>query len=148
LIRPTKREYEAFVHLLDKMISDNLNKQFFEGQVDTTIREANDDGVVIERQKATITLLDEWLTKTVKFSDPTNKNGMLGVFKRIRRERGPLAHEVQDDRWDDAYFTKQRDLMIEAYGAIRTLRLILANHPASKTVEVPDWLYKAEIRTY
>lgn len=148
LIRPTKREYEAFVHLLDKMVSDNLNKKFFEGQVDVTIRETSDDGVVIERQKATITLLDEWLTKKVKFSDPTSKNLMISVFRRIRRERGPLAHEVQDDRWDDAYFPKQRDLMIEAYGAIRTLRLIFANHPYSKTVKVPDWLFKSEIRTY
>jgi hypothetical protein len=68
---------------------------------------------------------------------------MIDVFKRIRRERRSRAHEVRDDRWDDAYFTKQRDLMIEAYGAIRTLRLIFANHPSTKTVKVPDWLYKS-----
>jgi hypothetical protein len=137
LIRPTKREYEAFVHLLDKMISDNLNKQFFEGQVDTTIREARDDGVVIERQKATITLLDEWLTKKVKFSDPRNKNEMISVFKRIRRERGPLAHEVQEDRWDDAYFTKQRDLMIEAYGPFGHFALFLRTTLRQKLFRYP-----------
>ena len=35
--------------------------------------------------------------------------------------------------------------MIEAYGSIRTLRLMLANHPKTKGYEVPDWLYKGEI---
>jgi hypothetical protein len=98
LIRPTKKEYEAFVHLLDKMISDNLNKKFFKDQVDLTIRETKDDGVVTETQKGTIILLDDWLTKKVKFSDPTSKNAMIDVFKKIRRQRGPLAPEVQDDK--------------------------------------------------
>jgi hypothetical protein len=42
----------------------------------------------------------------------------------------------------------QRDLMMQVYGAMRTLRLIFAIHPSSRTVEVPDWLQNAEIRTF
>ncbi len=147
LIRPTKKEYEAFVHLLDKMMSDNLNKKFFEGQIDLTFQEEK-DGVVVERPKGTITLLADWLAKRVKLSDPSHRDKMIEIFKRVRKERSPLAHEVQADEWNDKYFAKQRELMIEAYGAIRTLRLILAIHPSSKSVKVPDWLYRAEIRPY
>jgi hypothetical protein len=147
LIKPTKKEYETFVHLLDKMLSDNLNKKFFEGQIDLTLREEK-DGLVIEKQKGTITLLSDWLAKRVKLSEPSPKDKMIETFKNVRKERGPLAHEVQVDEWNDQYFAKQRELMIEAYGAIRTLRLILAIHPSSISVEVPDWLYRAEIRPY
>jgi hypothetical protein len=147
LIRPTKKEYDSFVHLLDKMMSDNLNKKFFEGQIDMTFREEK-DGAVVEQQKGTITLLADWLSKRVKLSDPSYKDKMIEIFKRVRKERGPLAHDVQADEWDDKYFAKQRELMIEAYGAIRTLRLILAIHPATQSVSVPDWLYRAEIRPY
>jgi hypothetical protein len=147
LIRPTKKEYEAFVHLLDKMISDNLNKKFFRGQIDLTFREER-DGVVVEQQKNTITLLADWLAKRVKLSDPSLQDAMIKTFKKVRKERSPLAHEVQSDEWNDKYFAKQRELVLEAYGAIRTLRLILAIHPLSKSVEVPDWLHRAEIRPY
>jgi hypothetical protein len=129
------------------MIADNLNKKFFEGEVGLTVRREKDDAI-IEEQKGTITLLDDSLTKKVSFRDPADKNSMIETFKKIRRQRGPLAHEVLNDEWDDAYFLKQRELMMEVYGAIRTLRLILANRPSSKTVEVPDWLFKSEIRTY
>jgi hypothetical protein len=147
LIRPTRKEYEGFVHLLDKMISDNLNKKFFKGQIDlTTRREKN--GVTTEEPKNTITLLAEWLTKKVRLSDPCHQDSMIETFKKIRRERGPIAHQVADDEWDDSYFARQRGLMMEAYGAIRTLRLIFAIHPSSMGIEVPDWLQNSEIRTF
>jgi hypothetical protein len=147
LIRPTKKEYEAFVHLLDKMMSDNLDKRFFDGKVDLTFQ-SQKDGIVSEQSKGTISLLADWLSKRVKFSDPTPKDDMIETFKKVRRERGPLAHDVHDDEWDDGYSARQRELMIEAYGALRTLRLILANHHATKSIVVPDWLQKAEIRTF
>jgi len=33
LIRPTRKEYHDFVHLLDKLLSDNINRDFFKGDV-------------------------------------------------------------------------------------------------------------------
>ncbi len=148
LIRPTKKEYETFVHLLDKMMSDNLNHDFFDGKIPLKVQEER-DGVIIERQKGTIVLLDEWLTKSVKFPQHSSpKDKMIMAFKEIRNERGPLAHKVRADKWDDSYFAKQRELIMKAYDAIRTLRLILANHPLSKAVKVPDWLYQGKIRMY
>jgi len=136
LIRPTKEEYENFVQLLDKMMSDNFNKDFFK------------DKVSVEQNKGTITLLEEWLNKSVKFPDPKPKDEMIKTFREIRRERGKPAHHVRDDEWDNKYFVKQREMIIKAYQAIRTLRLIFANHPLAKTVEIPDWLYKGKIWTY
>lgn len=38
--------------------------------------------------------------------------------------------------------------MCKTYKSIRLLRLVLANHPSTQDVEVPEWLYKGEITTY
>jgi ribosomal protein L31E len=35
--------------------------------------------------------------------------------------------------------------MLSAYEAVRIIRQLLANHPAAKTVDVPDWLYEGLI---
>jgi hypothetical protein len=147
LIRPTKKEYDNFVQLLDKMMSDNLNKQFFKDKVPLVVQEQKGN-ITTERPKGTIVLLDEWLSGTVKFADPEPKDKMISAFKEVRNARGPLAHVERPDEWDDSYFVKQRELTVKAYEALRTLRLIFSNHPKAKAVEVPGWLYDGEIRTY
>lgn len=146
LTRPTREEYENFVHLLDKMIADNLNRDFFEDKVSLTFLEEK-DGVTTKKQKGTISLLKEWLGE-VKLDDPSPFIEMIEDFQSIHNERHPVAHRVGDDEWDNKYFCKQRELMMKAYGAIRTLRLILANHPRAKKVKVPDWLFDGKIWTY
>jgi hypothetical protein len=135
LVRPTTREYEDFVQLLDKMMADNLNRLFFCARGE-------------RKECGTIALLEEWLNARVRLSDPAPKDQMLKVFRDIRAERSPPAHHVRDDEWDDTYFSRQRETILKAYDAVRTLRLILANHPLARTVEVPDWLFKGEIWTF
>jgi hypothetical protein len=58
------------------------------------------------------------------------------------------AHEINENTFEQEYFEKQRKLMIEAYSALRLLRLILANHPKTKAYQVPEWLLKGEIWTH
>ncbi len=147
LVRPTKEEYENFLHLLDKMMSDNLNKEFFKDKVELTKREEK-EGAFVEQNKGTIQLLEEWLNMSVKFPDPKPKDEMINIFKEIRNERGKPAHHVRDDEWDNKYFVNQRDLIRKAYQGIRTMRLIFSNHHLSKQIEVPDWLFKGEIWTF
>ena len=147
LVRPTRDEYDDFVHLLDKMLSDNLNKEFFKGKVELTKLEKRGE-VFIEQNKGTIVLLQEWLDKIVKFPDPKPKDDMIKTLKEIRDERSKPAHHVQDDKWDNKYFAEQREIIMRAYQAIRTLRLIFSNHPLAKSVNVPDWLCKGEIWTF
>jgi hypothetical protein len=147
LVRPTKEEYEGFVHLLDKIVSDNINKNFFEGKVEMK-SVVDKNGILVEQNKGTIQLLQEWLDITIKFSDPEPMREMIRIFKRIRKSRSKPAHHVSENHFDDDFFVKQRSLMKDAYKGVRTLRLILSNHPLSKSVEVPDWLYKGDIWTF
>ncbi|MCK4589057.1 MAG: AAA family ATPase [Nanoarchaeota archaeon] len=145
LIRPTQKEFNSFIHLLDKMISDNINKDFFRNEIEYDFEEERKDGKIKVTPKATITLLKDWIGKKMRFPDPKPKNKMIEIFQKIRRMRQPQAHKVNDDVFDQKYFKEQRELMTEAYNSIRTLRLMLANHPKTKKHEVPNWLYKGEI---
>lgn len=148
LIRPTLKEFNSFIHLLDKMISENINKDFFQNEIPYKTETERSDGKKIEQDKGTITLLKEWLDAKFIIHDLKPKDKMIQTFKRIRIMRMKPAHKVDEDRFEQEYFKKQRRLMIEAYSAVRTLRLILANHPRTKTYDVPEWLYKGEIWTF
>jgi len=148
LIRPTKKELNSFVHLLDKMISDNINKEFFMNEIESDFEEVRRDGKIKVTPKGTITLLNDWIDKKVKFPNPEPKNEMIKSFKKIRQMRQPEAHKINDNIFNQKYFKEQRDLIIEAYNSIRTLRLILANHPKTKEYKISDWIYKGEIWTF
>jgi hypothetical protein len=145
LIRPTLKEFNSFVLLLDKMISENINKGFFQSDVTCQTETKRPDGKVIVEPKATITLLKDWLDIMFRTPDPKPIDEMIETFRKIRRMRMKPAHKVDEDRFEEEYFREQRRLMIEAYTAVRTLRLVLQNHPDTKTHVIPEWLFKGEI---
>lgn len=148
LIRPTLKEFNSYVSILDKLMSENLNKDFFKSDLQLDREEKMKGGRIKVVPKGTISLLDEWLGR-VRFPDPEPKNTMLATFRNVRKLRQSPAHALQEDVFDQSYFKKQRKLTIDAYSAIRTLRLIFTNHPKVKGYDkVPDWLFKGEISTY
>jgi len=148
LIRPTLKEFNSFVHLLDKMLSENINKDFFQHDIPYERETKRADGKIIVQEIRTIALLKEWLNAKFWTPDPKPIDEMIETFLKIRRMRMAPAHKVDEDRFEPRYLDEQRKLMIEAYSAIRTLRLVFANHPKTKTYVVPEWLFKGEIWTF
>lgn len=148
LIRPTLKELNSFIHLLDKMISDNINRDFFRNEIPFETERERSDGKTVVQQKGTITLLKEWLDMKVRTVDSKPIDDMVKIFRKIRKLRMKPAHKIGKDLFEQKCFKKQRDLMKEAYTALRTLRLILANHPNTKCYDIPEWLYKGEIWTF
>ncbi|OGR88287.1 MAG: hypothetical protein A3A86_04875 [Elusimicrobia bacterium RIFCSPLOWO2_01_FULL_60_11] len=147
LIRPTFKEFNLFSHLLDKMISDNIDQAFFKNDIPLESEEQRPDGKISVKHKGTIALLDEWLTKTIRFSDPAPKNEMIKTFREIRGLRRRPAHAIDEDVFDQKYFQEQRKLIINAYNAIRTLRKILNGHPKTRSYKLPDELLTGKIWT-
>jgi hypothetical protein len=146
LILPTLREYELFCHTLDRMMSDNLNKNFFTDKISESDLS---DGETMEKiENRLIRKLEIWINKTVRFSDHGPKDEMFKIFRDIRSLRSKPAHSHFKNEWNLRFYEDQKKLIKQAYTAIRTLRLILANHRNTKSVEVPDWLFKGEIRTF
>lgn len=148
LIRPTAKELKDFIHILDKMISDNLNKDFFKGDIELEEDIIRGDGKIQVIQKGTIRLLDEWIKKRYRTEEPQPITDMIKCFKKVRELRQRPAHALDDNEFNQEIFKEQRGLVCDAYSNIRVMRLLLASHPKCKGVEVSDWLYNGDISTY
>jgi hypothetical protein len=148
LIRPTLTEFNGFCHLLDKMMSDNLNRDFFKGRVSMETEHKRNDGKVEVRHKGTIQMLDDWIRTRFRPTDRQPIDDMIAIFKEVRQRRQRPAHGISEDAFGQKYFREQRELMIKAYDSVRTIRLMLANHPKSTACEVPSLLQEGRIWTY
>lgn len=147
LIRPTLEEFNSFVLLFDKMISDNINKKFFMNEIDYENEHAREDGKTIVTQKGTLQLLNDWIHKFFRPADWSEWNEAIESFKKVRKLRQQPAHAIKEDIFDQKYFKDQRELILNAYNGVRTIRLIFANHPKVKVadIEIPDWLQEGKI---
>ncbi len=132
LIRPTLKAFNSFILLLDQMMSDNLNKTFFRDDIKDEYDFEREDGKVEVRKKGTITMLEEWLNRFFKPHDDGPLKEMMSAFRKVRKLRQKPAHCAQKDVFDQKYIREQRQIIRDAYGAVRTLRLVLANHPKVK----------------
>lgn len=149
LLRPTKSELEDFVHLLDKMMSDNISKDFFRGDLELE-REVTrrTDGKIVVEPKGTIQLLEEWLRKFYRSAESEDPVEILvKAFRKIRKLRQEPAHRIGLDMFDQAIFKEQRVLIIEAYNAVRILRIVFGLHPdvSANPPEISDWLRDGKI---
>ncbi len=150
LIRPTLEEYNNFILLLDKMLSDNIDRGFFKGEVSNEIEMERSDGKIEIKQKGTIQILDEWVRRFFRFYELTLWEKSISVFKNVRNQRQKPAHKIDDNVFDQNYFKEQRQIIMDAYGAVRTIRMIFENHPGviSAGISVPAWLRNCDFWTF
>lgn len=141
---PTLKNYHDFIHLLDKMISENINKSFFKNKIDLFImKEVN--GIFIKENKGTLRLLEEWLSSIFKVQGEGSVPQILKPFKNIRSDRQAPAHKVNENVYDINLVKKQKDTMSEVYNSMRQIRHIFSLHPKAKDFEIPDWLINGKI---
>lgn len=148
LIRPTLKEFNEFVHILDKSISENINRKFFLKDIALEDDKVRGDGKVVVQQKGTIQLLSEWLSANFVPVDRRPLEEMIHTFKEIRRLRQVPAHCIDEDVFDQKYIKEQRELIKKAFDSIRTLRLIFMSHPSAKGYEIPKWYQSNKIWIY
>lgn len=132
LVRPTLEEFNSFVHLLDRMLSDNIDKEFFRNEIPTETELTREDGKIEVRQKGTLQLLDSWVRKFFRPTEWEPWDEAISTLKKVRKLRQKPAHAIDENQFDQAYFKKQRELIMQVYESVRLLRLIFANHPAVK----------------
>jgi hypothetical protein len=147
LLRPTAKEYYEFAGLLDKLLSENINKDFFQNEVAIEEEKAREDGKIEVTQKGTLRLLSEWITSKFRPVDPAPMEQIFVTFKKVRKLRQKPAHALYENDFDQKYIHEQRKLMLDVYRAVRCLRLVLANHPKARDVPVPVWLKEGKIWT-
>lgn len=140
LIRPTLKEFNNFIHILDKLISENINHKFFFDESSHSISKTNG--------KSTLKLLEEWLRRTYQTKNEKLYEDILGSFRKVRKLRQRPAHKIDDDIFDQKYFQRQRQMMKEVSESIQLLRLVFSSHPKTKDYKIPDWLYEGKICNY
>ncbi len=148
LLRPTLSEYRDFVVTLDKIVSENINQDFFGNDVDLYKDITKKNGTFERQRKGSISILEEWLVKFFKPNDPTRLKKMIETFRKIRHERQPGAHKLELDEWSIDFFATQRKLMDESYDALKTLRLVFSAHPQAHSYKPPEWLQTGKIWSY
>lgn len=149
LIRPTLEELNNFIHLLDKMISENIDKDFFQNEVSYEEEIQRKDGKIQIQQKGTLRILDDWMRKSFRTNDWQSWDTAIKAFRKVRKIRQKPAHDIERNVFDQKYFKEQRELMIGAYNGMRILRMIFENHPMvrSSDLRIPEYLREGKIRT-
>ncbi|MDR3030841.1 MAG: hypothetical protein LBU35_00440 [Holosporales bacterium] len=157
-INETSKNYREFIVKLNKIFCDNLNPKFFDGQISTLQKLYDKNGKCIKSErKGTVSMLKEFLEKYFKPRNSKNniKEDVINVWqKEIIPERAKECHKYQENVCDANIHEKQKNIMRKAYVSVRTIRLILQNHPEVRKlidngcIKIPDWLYKGEIRSY
>jgi hypothetical protein len=147
LIRPTKKEFNDFIHTLDKLLSDNINLKFFSNDVEYTREIERKDGKIVVEQKGTIQILEDWLNNFLKGKCQTI-SCIIAKLKKVRGLRQPIAHKIDDNTFNQCFFHEQRALIEECYDALISLRLILQESLSDKAYSTPKRFENFKIWTY
>lgn len=148
LLRPTLKEFNDFVHLLDKMLSENINRDFFRNDVSFAKDEERPDGKIVVKQKGTIQILDDWLEAEFKTDDRSPIDEMLKTLRSVRALRQKPAHAIKENEFDQKYVREQRELMKAVYRSVKILRQAIGCHPSARGVEVDHHLEEGLIWSY
>lgn len=70
---------------------------------------------------------------------------IIKAFKIIRDARGPIAHKLNDNQFDFAYVSKQRDYLKTICNGLHLLRCLLFDHPDSVGFEINHRLSQLKI---
>lgn len=138
VIRPTKKEYNAFVEQLNKMLIDNMDAEFFRGVVEIYEERKDPFGSVYMAQRGTVAMLDDWMKKHTKQDPEEMVASSTKTLREIRKQRSSVAHDQKANDYDPEIFTTQRQMIREAYFAVRTVRQILGSHSKAASVKVPE----------
>jgi hypothetical protein len=146
LTKATSHALEEFYRLLDKLLSDNLQREFFEANgIPLSDETEEKDGTVRVRDKGSIRLLEEFLTRHLRLEQPEVLDELVKTLKHIRGRRSRPSHSVTNNVYNPDVVAEQRGIMRRAYTAVRDLRLMLMLHPKASEYRPPEWLQKGRI---
>lgn len=131
ITKPTADEFRSFANELDKLLSQNINKEFFKNKVDLVDSKGVDKG--------TLTLLDEYLKSCGLTS--SDVSDICKPLRDVRDCRQIPAHRITEDEFDTGYWAQQNELSIDVLKAVHLLRKVLGKHPSlkGKRYMPPKW---------
>lgn len=145
---PTTKNYYDFINLLDKYISENINKSFFEGKLDLEERKPIGDDTFDRVHKGTLRLLEEWITTVFRYADDSIPKEIMKPLKNVRKERQSPAHKVIDNSYDPSLVELQKEIMEGCYLSLGSIRRNIQTHPKAKDVELDDRLDRDNVKYF
>jgi len=133
---PTSKNYYDFINLLDKYLSENINKSFFEGLIELDELKPISGNMVERVRKGTLRLLEEWVVLSFRFPDETYSKQILKPLKDVRKERQKPAHKIIENDYDTIFIDKQKKIVEACYISIASLRRNLQTHPKAHEVKL------------
>lgn len=145
---PTTKNYYDFINLLDKYISENINKSFFKGKLDLEERKPIDDGTFERIPKGTLRLLEEWINTVFRYADDSIPTEIMKPLKKVRKERQVPAHKVVDNSYDPSLVDLQKEIMEGCYLSLGSIRRNIQTHPKAKDVDLDDGLDRDNVKYF
>jgi hypothetical protein len=150
MLRPTRRNFHLFVETLDKMLSENIDVEFFGEDIELEERVRLGDGMIERQRLGSLTVLERWLSRVYRTADGEDVGKeVVGPLKEIRALRNKPAHALGVNEYDLGFPKEQDRLLGEARRSLTTLRLILSAHPNARgKYTAPEWLDSDKIVFY
>ena len=147
LVRPMAGEFNNFVHILDKLLSESLNREFFRTDVPSATGAGRADGNASAHQKGTLEMLVDWGARMFLPSQLDRWLQACRAIRKIRSLRQRPEHVADADVFDQSYIKKQRDLVISAYKSLHVLREMMSQHPSAVGIHlaVPKWMRSGRV---
>jgi hypothetical protein len=141
LMVPTKKHFLEFAQVLDKIIAENLNLDFFAAQhLELEEKTTRRNGDVLVTQKGTLRLLEEWLTKYIRIEGENGPAIIVAPLKEVRKLRQSPAHKFVDDEFSIQYQDKKQKLIADVYRSVSNIRRFFQTHPKASNYKFPDHL--------
>lgn len=140
-LRPTAENFNRFVMTLDKLLSESIDVNFFQGKVPLETERRRPDGKIIVQNKGSLTLLEEWLLKEITWDDPDAfRKVVIQPLREVRRLRQMPAHTFTPDTFSTEYREKRKRLLWDVFNSLSNIRATFGRHPRADRIQIPDWL--------
>ena len=140
-LRPTADNYHRFVMALDKLLSENIDSNFFDGRISIETEVTRSDGRIEVRRKGSIALLEEFLRSEIVWGDlEAFRKVIIGPLREVRRLRQAPAHSFTANTFSTDFYISRHRLLWDVFNSLSNVRRTLARHRSAKAVAVPDWL--------
>jgi hypothetical protein len=136
VLRASQKEWDDFIHLSDKLFSENINVKLLDSLKSPKLTE---DG----NQIGSISRL-QWVLENVISLDPVRVRSLLQTFRDIREARQKPAHALRQNVSDASLVRKQRDLLVEIVRCVENFRTVFAELPAN-SAWVPDQVLSEDV---
>lgn len=131
LLRPSQGEWDAFIHQLDKLISENLRSEALNR---LGVPKVNAAGQPLGTLNRLALLLEQRKVP----SDQVAR--VLQPFREVRGARQKPAHALRSNVSDQTFVHKQVDLLERVSSSMFQLRSFWQSHPSNSDWEEPEYI--------